>query len=86
MGNVDEADLKKAYARAQGKDDDMVTIASRSQQIRRKPHLRKKTDNPKDLNIAPDEELFIASGLTQEAAEDEDISLLDGASIALDPS
>ena len=29
MGKVDEADLQKAYAQAQGKYDETVTIASR---------------------------------------------------------
>ena len=35
MVNFYEADLQKAYARAQGKDDETATIASRCLQIRR---------------------------------------------------
>ena len=30
IGNFDDANLQKDYARAQGKDDETVTIASRS--------------------------------------------------------
>ena len=31
MGRIDEVDLQKSYARAQGKDDERVTIPCRSQ-------------------------------------------------------
>ena len=40
---------------------------------------------PPGLNIAPDEDTSITSGLTQEVVEDEDIQLLGGASLAHDP-
>ena len=36
MENFDEADFQKAYARAQGKYDETVTIESRSHHIGRK--------------------------------------------------
>ena len=36
MGKFDEADLQKAYAWAQGKYDETVTIANKSSQIGRK--------------------------------------------------
>ena len=39
---------------------------------------------PPGFNIAPVEEPSITSGLTQEAVEDEDISLLGGSPLALD--
>ena len=38
MGNFDESDLQKAYAQAQSKYDETITIASRSQHIGRKIH------------------------------------------------
>ena len=43
------------------------------------------TAPPSGFNIAPDKYSSITSGLTQEAAEDYDDSLLGGASFALDP-
>ena len=44
--NFDEADLQKAYARAQGKYDETVTITSRSRQIGRKIQARTETERP----------------------------------------
>ena len=41
---------------------------------------------PSVFNIAPSEDTFITSGLTQKSVEDEDISLLGGAPLALDPA
>ena len=41
---------------------------------------------PPDLNISPEKDPSITSGLTHEAAEDEDTSLLGGTSLALDPA
>ena len=41
---------------------------------------------PPDLNISPEKDPSITSGLTHEAAEDEDASLLGGTSLALDPA
>ena len=55
MGSFDEADLHKSYAREQDKDDETVTIASRSHQIVRKIKARKNTAPPSGFNIAPDE-------------------------------
>ena len=54
MGNIDEADLQKAYTRVQGKDDETVTIASRSRQIGRNLQIQTKIAPPPGLNIAPD--------------------------------
>ena len=85
MGNFDEADPHKSYARAQGKDDETVNITSRSSQIGRKLHARTNKASPPDINISPAEDLSITSGLTHEAAADEDISLLGGASLSIDP-
>ena len=64
MGNFDEAYLQKYYARAQGKDDEKVTIASISLQIGKKPQARTKTASPPGLNIAPSKDPYITSGLT----------------------
>ena len=86
IGNFDEADLQKAYARAQGKDDEMVTIVSRSRQIGRKLQAQTGIAPPPCLNIAPSEDPSITLGLTQEAVEYENISLMGGASLAFDPA
>ena len=83
MGNFDEEDIHKANARAQGKYDETVTIASRSRQMGRKLQSLTKTAPTTGFNIAPSEDPPIKSGLTQEAVEDEDISLLGRASLAL---
>ena len=42
--------------------------------------------SPPGLNIAPSEDPSITSCLTQEAAEDDYMSLLGGASLSIDPS
>ena len=68
MGNIDEADLQKAYTRVQGKDDETVTIASISHQIGRKLQTRTKTAPPPGFNITPAKDPYITSGLTKEAA------------------
>ena len=52
MGNFDEEDLQKYYARAQGKDDETSTPASTSRQIGRKIQAWKKKDPPSGFNIA----------------------------------
>ena len=85
MVNFDEADLQKAYAQAQVKDDETVTIARRSRYIGRKLQAQTKTAPPPGFNIAPDEYPSITSRLTQEAVEYEDISLLGEAPLAIDP-
>ena len=84
MGNFDEAYLQKSYARAQGKDDETVTIVSRSRQIGRKLKIQKNTAPPPGFNIAPSKYSSITSGLTQEADEYEYVSLLGVSSLALD--
>ena len=86
MGYFDEADNRKAYARAQDKDDETLTITSRSHQIGRKLQAWKNTAPPAGFNIAPSEYPSNTSGLTQEFVEDEDTILLGGASLALDPT
>ena len=53
MVNVGEADLQKAYAWAQVKYDETVTIASRSHQIGSKLQAQTKTASPPSLNISP---------------------------------
>ena len=65
MGNFNEADLQKSYTRAQGKDDETLTIENRSRQIGKKMQARKKTASPPGLNISPPEETSITSGLNQ---------------------
>ena len=84
--NFDEADIQKAHTPAQGKDYETVTISSRSLQIGRKLQTRTKAAPPPGFNISPDEDPYITSGLTQEYVEDEDISILGGALLALDPA
>ena len=86
MGYFDEVDLQKAYVRAQGKDKEMVNIERRWRQIGRKLQAQTKTAPSPGFNIAPDEDPCIISGLTQEDVEDEYISLLGGASLAIDPA
>ena len=51
--NFDEADIQKACACAQGKDDKTVTIAIISRQIIRKFQARENTAYHPGLNIAP---------------------------------
>ena len=65
MDKCDEADLQKAYSRAQGKDDEIVTIANISRQIGRKLQPRTKIDYPPGLNIAPSKEPSITSVIIQ---------------------
>ena len=86
MGNVDEADVQRAYAREQGKDDGTFTIPIRSRQIRRKLKLRTTTASPPGINIATAKYPSIVSGITQETAEDDDAYLLGRSSLALDPA
>ena len=81
IGNFDEADLQKAYARSQGKYYKTVTIESRSRQIGREL----KPQTTPGLNIALDEYPYIKSGLNQESTENEYASLLGGSSLALEP-
>ena len=78
MGNFDEVDLQKSYTWAQGKDDETVAIASISHRIGSKIQALKNTAPPSGFNIEQAEYSSITSGLTQEAAEDEDTSLLGG--------
>ena len=84
MGNFDEADLHKAYAQDKGKDYETVTISSISRQIGRKPQAQTNTAPPPGFNIAPSEDPYITSVLTQKDSEDEDDSLLGGSYLALD--
>ena len=77
MGNFDEADLQKFYAQSQGKDDETVTIASRSRHIGRKFQAHSKTASPLGLNISPVDDPSIISVLTQDSTEDDDTYLLD---------
>ena len=51
MRNFDDADLQKAYAQAKGKDDETVTITSRSHHIGRKLKAQKNTGPPPGFNI-----------------------------------
>ena len=83
MGNFDEEDIQKVYAWAQDHDDETVTIASRSRKIGRKLQERTKPAYTPGLNISPSEDPSITSGHTQEAAKDEDASLLGRSSLAL---
>ena len=53
MVNFDEANIQKAYAKAQGKYDKTVTIASISRQISRKLKTRTKIAPLPSFNIAP---------------------------------
>ena len=85
MGNFDEADLQKSYTREQDKDDETVTIVSRSCQIGRKLQAQTKTAPPSGFNIVPAEYSSITSGLTQVAAEDEYASLMGVALLDLNP-
>ena len=55
MRNFDEEHLQKAYARAQGKYDETVTIAIGSRQIGAKSQTRTKIAPPSGFNIALDE-------------------------------
>ena len=86
MVNFDEADIQGYYARSQLKDYETVTIAIRSRQIGRKLQARKNTAPPPGLNIAPYKDPSITSGLTQEADEDEDASLIGRSYLVLDPA
>ena len=65
MGKYDKADLKKAYAWAQGKNDETVTITSRSRQRGRKIQAWINTEHLPGFNIAPAKYPSITSGLTQ---------------------
>ena len=51
MGSFDDVDLQKAYAQAQGKDDETVTISSISPQIGRKLQVNKKTQHLHKVSI-----------------------------------
>ena len=61
MGNFDEADIQKDYARAQGKDDEIITIASISRQIGRKIQARTNTESPSGFNKASTKDPSITS-------------------------
>ena len=69
MGNFNEADCNKYYARSLVEYYKTVTIASRSRQIRSKLQERTKTSPLPGLNISPAKEPSITSGVTQEADE-----------------
>ena len=84
MGNFDYSYLQKVYTRAQVKNDEIVTIASRSRQIGRLFHAWIKTVSPPYSNIAPEKDPSIKSGITQESDEDKESLLLVGESLALD--
>ena len=77
---------QKSYARSQGKYDETLTIASISRQIRRKLQARANTAHSPGLNVEPSEDTSIASGLTRDAAEDDNYSLLGRAYLAIDSS
>ena len=64
MGNFDESDLQKDYARAQGKYDETVTIARRSRQVGRKLKAQIKTFTQTGFNNASSEDPSITSILT----------------------
>ena len=85
MENFDEADLRKVYAWTHGNEDETVNIASRSRQIRKRLQKQTKTAYLPGLNLAPTKDPSIKSGPTKESAEDEDASLLGGASLDIDP-
>ena len=70
---------------AQGKDDETARIARISRKIGRKLQAWKKIAPLPGFNISPTEDPFITSGLTKEYVEGEDISLLGGSSLALEP-
>ena len=57
--------FRKLISRAQVKDDETVTIASRSRQIVRKLQAHTKTAPPPGFNIAPDEDPYVTSRLKQ---------------------
>ena len=76
IGNFDELDLQKFYAHAQEKDDETLTIASRSHQIGRKFQEQANTVSTPGLNIAHVDDVSITSGLTRDADADDDASLL----------
>ena len=63
-----------------------MTITSISREIGRKLQTQTNTTPLPGFNIAPAEDPSITSVLTQEAVEDEDMSLLVGSSLALDPA
>ena len=86
MGTFDEADIKKSYACAQGKDDETVTIVSRSHHTRRKFKAMLNDWSPPGIYIAPYDDTSIASGLILDADADDDASLLGGAYLVLDPA
>ena len=53
MSNFDEEDIQKGYARAQGKDDEILTITSISRQIEKKIQAHTNTVSPPGINIEP---------------------------------
>ena len=55
VGNFDEADLQKSYARAKGKDYETVAISSRSIHIGSKIQALTQTAPLIGFNIAPSE-------------------------------
>ena len=85
-GGVDEAYLQKYYNQAHRKDDETVTIARVSSQIGRNLQAQTNTASPPGINISPSKDPSITPGLTQEAAEDEDDSLIVRVYLALNPS
>ena len=86
MRNFYEAYIHKPFSRSKFKEDETITIPSRSRQIKGKLQTRTKKAPPPGFNIAPAKYPFITSGLTEEDVEDEDISLLRIASLAIEPS
>ena len=82
--NFDEADIQKSYNQEQRKDNGTIIISSRSRHIGMKLQAQKNTEYPTGFNTTADEDPSITSGLTQEAAEEDDASLLGGASLYID--
>ena len=77
--SFDESYLQKAYAHAQDHCKHITPYRYETTSVDKK-------SLPPGFNIAPSEDPSIASLITQEVVEDEDISLLGGASLALDPA
>ena len=86
MGTFDEVDIQKSYARAQVKDDETITIASRSRQIGRKMQAQEKIASPPDIDIEPDGYTSITLGLTHGADVDDDDYLIGCEYLDLDPA
>ena len=86
MGSFDESYTQKVYSGAHRKDDVTVTIASISRNIGSKLKELEEIVSTPGINIAPEKDPSITSGLTHDASEDDYYSLLGGASLAIDPA